>query len=165
VPPAAVRAFARAAVLILLSAGAGALRQAFPDGIHWSGRWPTAETSAEDAYKMMAQPGDPPFASLAQAIALHNGGALFLDARASEEFAEGHIPGARNLPFYELESHEKAALDGVKPGDRIVIYCEGIGCELSLFLGRELRARGFTDLMIFYGGFPEWKNAGLGVEK
>lgn len=161
----AVRSLAQAAVLIFLAVAFGAARAFFPDGIHWTGRWPTADTSAEQAYKMMARPSDPPFASIAEAMALHSGGAVFIDARATEEYQAGHIPGARTLPFYEMEAHEKAALSDLKPADRIVVYCEGVGCELSLFLGRELQARGFTDIRDFYGGFPEWQKAGLQVEK
>jgi len=163
-PPAAI-VLAQAAVLLLLSFAAAAARSYLPDSIRWNGRWPTADTSAEQAYKMMAQPTDPPFASLAEAIALHGGGAVFIDARAAEEFAVGRIPRARNLPFYDLEAHEKAALADLKPDTRLVVYCEGVGCELSLFLGRELQARGFTDIRDFYGGFPEWQKAGLEVEK
>lgn len=159
------RALAQALFLIVIALAAGALRQAFPGGIGWVGRWPTAGTTAEEAYRMVAQPGDAPFVSLSKAIALHNGGALFLDARSSDEFIAGHIPGARNLPFYEMEEFEQAALEGAVPGDRIVVYCEGVGCELSLFLARDLQARGFTDVNIFYGGFPEWQGAGLEIEK
>lgn len=161
----AVSPFAQAALLVALSVGAGAVRAVLPGGIDWNGRWPTVNTSAEEAYTMMAREGDPAFTSLAEAIALHTAGAVFLDARSSEEFATGRIPGARSLPFYELEAKEKEALEGIKLDEHIVIYCEGVGCELSLFLGRELAARGFTALRIFYGGFPEWKAAGLDVEK
>jgi rhodanese-related sulfurtransferase len=158
-------AFVQAGFLILLSVAAGVLRGFFPESISWNGRWPTAQTSAEEAYKMMAREGDPAFASLADAISLHSKGAIFLDARSTEEFTAGRIPGSRSLPFYELEAKEKEALAGLAPDSSIVIYCEGVGCELSLFLGRELSARGFTNMKIFYGGFPEWKGAGLKVEK
>jgi rhodanese-related sulfurtransferase len=158
-------AVAQAGLLIALSLAAGAIRGFLPNSIAWNGRWPTAETSAEEAYKMMAQPGDPAFASLSESIQLHSAGATFIDARSSDEFAAGRIPGARSLPFYELEAREKEALNGLKPEDPIVIYCEGVGCELSLFLGRELAGRGFTNLRIFYGGYPEWQGAGLKIEK
>lgn len=166
-PPrsAALTALRQAALLLLLAVVGGAARQFLPDGVRWAGRWPTADTSAEDAYKMMAHAGDPPFASIAEAIAMHNNGILFLDARSHEEYVAGHIPHARNLPYYEIDQYAAKALAGVKANDRLVVYCEGPGCELSLFLGRELLARGYTDIRDFYGGFPEWQKAGLEVEK
>lgn len=159
------RAVLQAAVLLSLAVVAGALRQTLPGGLSWNGRWPTAETSAEDAYKMMSREGDPVFAPVGEAISLHRAGARFLDARDAAEFAAGRIPGAHNLPFYDLETHRQAALEGLSPDSPIVVYCEGVGCELSLFLGRELQQMGYTDVKIFYGGFPEWKTAGLPVEQ
>jgi rhodanese-related sulfurtransferase len=151
--------------ILFLSLVLGALRPHFPKGIAWTGKWPTAATSAEEAYKMMAKPDDPAFASLSDAIDAHdNKTATFIDARSSDEFKAGHIPRSRSLPYYEMETHQ-SALDGLKPESPLILYCEGIGCELSFFLGRELQGMGYTDLKIFYGGYPEWKNAGLPLEK
>lgn len=161
---AARSALPQAALLLAAAILAGALRQLAPNGIAWTGRWPDASTSAEDAYRMIAREGDPAFASLQDAIAAHSDGrTVFLDARSTDEFKAGRIPGARNLPFYEMEQHQEA-LANVTSDDPLLIYCEGIGCELSFFLGRELQAAGFTNIRIFYGGFPEWKQAGLPVE-
>ena len=36
-------------------------------------------------------------------------GVIILDARSPDEFAEGHIPGAKNLPYYEFS--EKASVE------------------------------------------------------
>lgn len=159
------RAVGQTAVLIALALAAGAIRQTMPRGISWKGRWPTSDTTAGDAYKMMSQPGDPPFVPVGEAIALHKAGVRFLDARDAKEYAGGHIPGARSLPFYDFDAKQAAALDGAAKSDPIVVYCEGVGCELSLFLGRQLEGLGYTGVKVFYGGFPEWKNAGLPVEK
>ena len=153
-------------MLFFLAIIGGAVRQWAPYGISWLGRWPTSSTSAEEAYNMMAKPGDPPFVGLADVIRVQRGkSAALLDARSSKEFKEGRIPGARNLPYYELEAYQSQALEGLTAETSIIIYCEGIGCELSFFLGRELQAGGFKDIRIFYGGYPEWKEAGLPIEK
>ncbi len=158
--------FKQAFGLLLLSIVAGGLRQTIPHGISWTGRWPTEETSAENAYRMMAQEGDPAFISLEDAIDIQSKKtATFLDARTNDEFKAGHIPGARSLPFYDLQKFKDSALDGLSADSPIIIYCEGIGCELSFFLGRELVSGGFTHVRIFYGGYPEWSKAGLPVDK
>ncbi len=153
-------------VIGLLSLAAGALRQFAPHGIAWNGHWPTESTSAEDAYKMMAREGDPAFVSLADVIAIQeNKTATLVDARSSDEYAAGHLPGSRSLPYYEMDKLQAVALEGLALDAPLVIYCEGVGCELSFFLGRELKAQGYTNLRIFYGGYPEWSNAGLPVAK
>jgi rhodanese-related sulfurtransferase len=153
-------------VLTALSLLAGTLRQFAPHGIAWNGRWPTDSTSAEDAYKMMARDGDPAFLSLADVIAIQEKKeATLVDARSAEEFAAGHIPGSRSLPYYDMDKRQAVALEGLALTAPLVLYCEGVGCELSFFLGRELQAQGYTNIRIFYGGYPEWKNAGLAVAK
>ncbi len=158
----AVKAF----VLVSISVAAGLIRSQLPGGISFAGRWPTSTTTAQEAYAMMAKPNDPPFVSLSDVITLHQEKkALFIDARTNYEFKLGHIPGARSLPFYELDTYQDAALAGLTSDSPVVIYCEGIGCELSFFLGRELQAAGYTGIKIFYGGYPEWKDAGLALDK
>jgi rhodanese-related sulfurtransferase len=115
---------------------------------------------------MMARPGDPGFVSLDDVIQIESkGSATLLDARSSDEFKAGHLPKARSLPFYEMDKFQASALAGLAKDSPIVIYCEGVGCELSFFLGRELAAQGYTHLRIFYGGYPEWQQAGLQIEK
>jgi rhodanese-related sulfurtransferase len=152
----------------LLALTSGAVRQWAPNGVSWKGNWPSSSSTAEEAYRMMAKPGDPVFISLADVIRLSedpSSGAVFLDARSSTEFSAGHIPQARSLPFYELEKYQDAALTGVSAETPLIIYCEGIGCELSFFLGRDLQKAGYNNIHIFYGGFPEWKEAGRELEK
>lgn len=115
---------------------------------------------------MMAKPGDPAFVSLADLIEIQEKKrAVLVDARSAGEFGAGRISGSRSLPYYEMKAKQAAALTGVKTGDPLVIYCEGVGCELSFFLGRELQAEGYSNIRIFYGGYPEWRQAGLPIEK
>ena len=47
-------------------------------------------------------------------------GALLLDVRTPEEFAEGHLPGALNIPVDQVAKR----LDEVGPKDKpVVVYC------------------------------------------
>ena len=153
-------------LLLAFAVVAGAARQFAPGGLDWRGRWPTSGSSAREAYAMMARDGDPRFVSLQEAERLQSEGeAVFLDARARDLFLKGRIPGARSLPYYEIDQHQSAALEGVTAETPIVIYCEGIGCELSFFLGRDLQEAGYRNIGIFYGGYPEWTEAGLPIER
>ena len=88
------------------------------------------------------------------------GEVVVVDVRPAEEYAAGHIPGARSLPLEHLE----ARLDELGPGLEVVAYCRGPLCLLApeavaLLRGRGRRARCLED------GLPEWRQAGLPVEE
>ena len=81
-----------------------------------------------------------------------------LDVRPPEEFAQGHLPEALNIPLSELQKHL-----GDLPGDREVIaYCRGPWCVLSFEAVAELRKRGFKARRL-EGGLPEWRSDGRPV--
>lgn len=86
--------------------------------------------------------------------------AVFLDARSPEEYAEGHIPGA--LEFYadDFEKFAPVVLPQLKDKNQeLIAYCHGSSCELSLHLANALMDQGYTNVKVFFGGWPEWKKA------
>jgi ArsR family transcriptional regulator len=90
---------------------------------------------------------------------LQNDLVTVLDVRPEDEFALGHLPGALNIPFAELEWRL-----GELPRNREVIaYCRGPYCVLSFEAVAALRARGYC-IRRLEDGYPEWKAAGLPVE-
>ena len=83
-----------------------------------------------------------------------------IDVRPQEEFVAGHLPGAINIPLSELERQL-----GALPQDReVVAYCRGSYCVLSFEAVAALRERGYAARRL-EEGFPEWKAAGLPVER
>jgi rhodanese-related sulfurtransferase/predicted transcriptional regulator len=91
---------------------------------------------------------------------MKEGDVTVLDVRPEDEFAAGHVPGARNLPLDQL-SHE---LPSLGHDNEIVAYCRGPFCLLSFDAVSELRRSGFSARRM-EEGFPEWKAAGLPFEK
>jgi rhodanese-related sulfurtransferase/DNA-binding transcriptional ArsR family regulator len=90
---------------------------------------------------------------------LGDGDVVVLDVRPTEEYAQGHLPGAISLPADEIE-RRIAEL----PRDRMIVaYCRGPYCVLSTDAVAALRARGY-DARRLADGFPQWKAAGLSVE-
>lgn len=85
---------------------------------------------------------------------------VVLDVRPSEEYAAGHIAGAVSMPLAELERR----LAELPPGRRVVAYCRGPYCVLAAEAVRLLRKRGVEALRL-KEGYPEWRDAGLPVEK
>ena len=92
--------------------------------------------------------------------------ALILDARDPAEYAQGHIPGAVNLPADEVIS-DPDRLEAVDSGGRpIICYCGGGSCEVSIHLAEALVYQaGKKRVLVFMGGWPDWEGAGYPVEK
>lgn len=125
----------------------------------FSGRLPQAqvETGPRSLYPVPAD--------LTEVRELVASGAVLVDARAVELYADGHLPGARSLPLGEMDEHIEAFRLAV-PTDAVVItYCNGYGCPDSFDQGVRLLAAGWRDVRVYEGGYPEWRDAGLPVEQ
>ena len=91
------------------------------------------------------------------ASALERGDALLIDVRDHDEWAEGHIPGARNFSRGTLELEiEQAAPDLSAP---IITHCGGGG--RSALAAESLQRMGYRNVKSMAGGFKAWKAAGL----
>ncbi|MBI5548990.1 MAG: metalloregulator ArsR/SmtB family transcription factor [Deltaproteobacteria bacterium] len=88
------------------------------------------------------------------------GTVLVLDVRPAEEYRAGHIPGAMSIPLAELERR----VDELSRGKEIVAYCRGPYCVLAFRAVEVLRARGRKARRL-EEGLPEWRAAGLEIEK
>ena len=91
---------------------------------------------------------------------LHRRKALFLDARRSSVYAQGHIPGARSFPVWEsdIDARVKALFEeGLDQSAPVVIYCSGGNCEDSHMLAQKLYMVGFDNVLIYRDGFPDWQ--------
>jgi len=111
---------------------------------------------------VLVQAGDE-IVEVADAKALLDRGALFLDARPRDFWRMSRIPGALSLPeedfdraFAEIEEHLRRA-------SGIVVYCSGFGCEASHVVARRLRERGLI-AAILNEGIPAWLDAGLPMD-
>lgn len=82
----------------------------------------------------------------------------WIDVRDPHEFAEGHIPGARNFPLSELGLH----LAELRADDAVVLSCRS-GVR-SVTAARTLRYLGVLEQPIsLAGGFVRWSQRGLPV--
>lgn len=81
-----------------------------------------------------------------------------LDVRPPEEFAQGHVAGALNVPLDRLQDRLKE----LPPDREVVAYCRGPWCVLSFEAVARLRAAGFAARRL-QDGLPEWRRAGLPV--
>lgn len=91
-------------------------------------------------------------------------GALIIDARDPDEFLEGHVPGAINLPFDSAVTDPALLQSLPVEGRPIIVYCGGGTCEVSITLAWELLGVGHSRVTYFPGGYPEWVENGFPVE-
>jgi len=98
-------------------------------------------------------------------------GVPVVDVREPGEYAEGHIPGAVNIPrgVLEFEVDGHPAVNCVRDpalGHRdqpIILQCRS-GARSAL-AADALRRLGFVEPLSLAGGFMGWANAGLPVER
>jgi molybdopterin/thiamine biosynthesis adenylyltransferase/rhodanese-related sulfurtransferase len=90
-----------------------------------------------------------------------NNGATIVDVRESEEFAAGHLPGAKHVPRGYLESR----IEGIIP-DRsrhLILYCAS--GNRSAYAARTLiDDLGYEHVESMLGGITLWKDRGYEVE-
>jgi len=84
---------------------------------------------------------------------------MLLDVRTPEEYAAGHIAGAKLIPVQVLAEH----LNEVPKGKQVYVYCHS-GTR-SARASKLLTANGFKNIENIEGGIVAWKEAGYPVEK
>jgi rhodanese-related sulfurtransferase len=102
------------------------------------------------------------------------GGAVLIDTRVASEYAEAHIKGAVNVPYRE-KSAKTLSYDASQdqfdlaklPADKaaaVVMYCNGPECWKSLKASAVAIKGGYTNILWYRLGIPEWKSKGLPTE-
>ena len=82
----------------------------------------------------------------------------FIDARDVSDYQAGHVQGAMNIPYHDLDKY-KSVLEGLPKDQVYVTYCSA-ACDVSIDLAYAMAHMGFTKVYIFHGGWDEWKAAG-----
>lgn len=91
---------------------------------------------------------------------VRDGLATVIDVRPVEEYAQGHVAGALNVPLERLLER----LGDLPREHEIVAYCRGPWCVLSFEAVARLREAGFSARRL-EEGLPEWRQAGLPMEQ
>ena len=87
--------------------------------------------------------------------------AVVVDVREPEEFAAGHVTGAKNVPLDQLE--EKLAAAVKNKTVPLLLMCEsGTRAQRAVAIAKKL---GYEQAQAVAGGLKSWKDANLPVEK
>lgn len=91
---------------------------------------------------------------------MNRGSTLVLDVRDGTEFASGHLPKARHIPFPELSKRiEEIGKYKDKP---VIVTCRS--SSRAAAASRFLKRAGFTTVYQLKGGVAAWQQASLPVE-
>jgi rhodanese-related sulfurtransferase len=87
--------------------------------------------------------------------------AIVLDVSEAEEFAAGHVGGARNVPVGQLEKRLPEVVKN-KTVPLILVCATGSRANRALAVAKKL---GYDKAQVLAGGLKSWKDANLPVEK
>jgi molybdopterin/thiamine biosynthesis adenylyltransferase/rhodanese-related sulfurtransferase len=88
-------------------------------------------------------------------------GAVVIDVRETEEYAAGHIPGAKHVPRSHLESRIEGAVKDRSA--HVILYCQS--GNRSAWAARTLiEDLGYENVEHMTGGITLWKDRGYEVE-
>lgn len=96
-----------------------------------------------------------------EAIRLMNDGAVLVDVRSANQYKDGHIEGARNVPGDQIADGAKAVEKYA--GKRLVLYCD-TGATAGAAARTLIRA-GVKEVFSLRGGLAAWRQDNLPVVK
>ena len=105
--------------------------------------------------------GGPSVSTLEATQLINRSDALVVDLRSADDYAKGHILGARNIPLADLE-RRAGELEKLKAKPLILHCADGNRTGGGVAV---LRAKGFDKAHNLAGGYAAWLRAGLPVEK
>ena len=93
-----------------------------------------------------------------------NNNAFFLDARPADAYKKGHIKGALNVPWQNVEEQCFEIIDNIPTDKMIITYCDGVTCHLCDFLADFLKELGYDHARALVNGWTIWNQHNLPVE-
>jgi rhodanese-related sulfurtransferase len=90
------------------------------------------------------------------------GTVVVVEALHANYYADGHLPGAYNLPLDDIAYRAADVLPDRAAS--VVTYCTGTLCPNSRIAAEQLRKLGYTDVRAYEGGKEDWTEANLPLE-
>ncbi len=86
---------------------------------------------------------------------------LVIDARSPEEFAAGHIPGARHMSLTDFDPDKPDP--ELARYSAIIVYGENPASGVARAMTKRLLAARLTDVYLLEGGMAAWRSSGAPV--
>lgn len=75
-------------------------------------------------------------------------GAILIDVRSKQEYQEGHLPRAINIPEYEIQRRVQKEIPN--KNQLIVVYCQYGGRSKNTYI--KMKKMGYSNIYNLYGG-------------
>lgn len=82
---------------------------------------------------------------------------ILLDVLPSDNYAKGHIDGAKSFPVDTI--NKETAVSMLTKDSNIVVYCGSFQCGASTDAAKKLMALGYN-VLDYKGGLEEWQEKG-----
>jgi rhodanese-related sulfurtransferase len=89
----------------------------------------------------------------------HDEDIVIVDVREEEDYDEGHVPGAINLPKNHWNHPE-----GLREDAKNILYCYSQTCHLAAQAAHEFAGKGYQ-VVEMEGGFEAWEANDLETEQ
>ncbi len=87
--------------------------------------------------------------------------AVVVDVREPEEFAAGHVTGAKNIPLNQLDAKLASTVKN-KTVPLLLVCATGSRAQRAVAMAKKL---GYEQAQAIAGGLKSWKDANLPIEK
>ncbi|MFO0961998.1 MAG: rhodanese-like domain-containing protein [Phycisphaerales bacterium] len=87
---------------------------------------------------------------------------VYVDPRSAKQYAEGHIPGAINVPLADLRETARERLAGY---NLFVVYDTDYGDVVAKAASKSLMELGYKDVFTLRGGLKAWQKEGYTIAK
>ena len=86
-----------------------------------------------------------------------------IDVLAGDQFQQGHLPGAVNVPLDDqFDSKIQAAVPD--KSQEVIVYCASPQCSASPKAAQRMEALGYQNVIDYEGGKQAWQDNGLSLE-
>ena len=161
-------AIKQAIILVVISAIIGGILNVIrADRVSWISKKVEFQVADRSTPDSLADLSGSPYPRLIQidGVDMRQGkDAVIIDSRLPEFYRDGHIPGAINIPFEDLDPYLRT-LFALPKDTMVIVYCDGGDCELSYDLAVYMIQRGFVNIFEYQGGWEEWDASGRPVSK
>ena len=90
---------------------------------------------------------------------------ILVDVREKDEWRQGHVPGALNLPPAEAAARVPELADALASAEAVVVYCHGVECSDAIGVAERLLEVIPEPVYVFEAGLKGWIDAGHPVNE
>jgi len=135
-----------------------------PKGIALFGEWDTSKGVVTAKSKEDVVVRDLEIQDILVAKKMYDTGEyLFIDARDSMSYEEGHVKGAVSLPIAQFYDIVDVFISKHPSTTRLITYCSGRECDDSHKLAHYFSEEGYH-VNVFIDGYPAWEAEGYPIE-